>query len=441
MEIKAMHVHQIDGISPQSFCDQPLMSMLPSQAFVVVERSASGRRRYQPAAYPRPLGCDHDRFVTRFGKGIVEKCQNLFGAADRIRTNWCEGVGNAKNCLAHVGPQPIPLHFGCHGIGSAIAACTVRMADARYGKVVVIGELFVDEILSEFPNLPKLGEESFARKFRREIGGGAAITACGLAKLGVSVTVVGVVGKEDGSWVLKRLAACGVDASGVELHPGEPTGLTVSVSTREDRAFFSYYGANEWLPQTFRKPAAIDIMLRAQHVHFACAPDSQMDAVLFRKLRRRRCRISIDVQSHMSWLTKTENLELLRYCDIFFPNEREAEWTSGKTGTSSILRSLRDKGVRGVALKLGGKGAALLWDKREFLTDGLAVETLDTTGAGDCFDAGFIYAWMRGDPPERCLYVANICGALATRELGGIAGFPSLVEIQNLETEKAKRYA
>jgi hypothetical protein len=60
MEIKAMHVHQIDGISPQSFCDQPLMSMLPSQAFVVVERSASGRRRYQPAAYPRPLGCDHD---------------------------------------------------------------------------------------------------------------------------------------------------------------------------------------------------------------------------------------------------------------------------------------------------------------------------------------------------------------------------------------------
>src|ERR1041385_847181 len=69
--------------------------------------------------------------------------------------------------------------------------------------VFVIGEFFIDEILSGFKSLPKLGEESFARQFHREVGGGAAITACGLAKLGVPVAVLGVVGKEDGAWVIK----------------------------------------------------------------------------------------------------------------------------------------------------------------------------------------------------------------------------------------------
>ena len=78
---------------------------------------------------------------------------------------------------------------------------------------VVVGNFFIDEVLSEFQSLPKLGEESFARQFRREIGGGAAITACGLARLGLNVAVLGVVGKEDGMWLVKRLAVDHWDAA------------------------------------------------------------------------------------------------------------------------------------------------------------------------------------------------------------------------------------
>jgi len=310
---------------------------------------------------------------------------------------------------------------------------------AKTGNVVIVGEFFIDEILSEFHALPKLGEESFARKFRREVGGGAAITACGLARLGVHVAVIGVVGRQDGSWVTKRLTACGVDASAIELHPVEPTGLTVSVSTREDRAFFSYYGANERLPQILRKPGAKVLMSKARLIHFACAPDSQLDANLIQALRRQRCRISLDVQSHMSWLTKPDNLAILRQCDMFFPNEREAEWTSGETGTHQILHTLREKGLRGVGLKMGGKGAALLWRRREFLSDSYSVETVDTTGAGDSFNAGFIYAWLRGDPPQRCLEIANMCGALSTRDLGGVSAFPSAQELEEFEARHARQ--
>jgi sugar/nucleoside kinase (ribokinase family) len=300
-----------------------------------------------------------------------------------------------------------------------------------YPEVIIIGELFIDEILSGFQTLPKLGEESFARKFHREVGGGAAITACGLAKLGVAVAVLGVVGKEDGAWLIKRLKTYGVASSGIELDPGEPTGLTVTMSTREDRAFFSYYGANRLLPQVLREPETLQKLKRARHVHFACAPDGKRDEGLFLNMRTRRRRVSIDVQSHFSWLTRPESLNILRNCDVFFPNEREAEWISGEEGTHKILRSLREKKIRGVGLKLGGKGAALLWRRREFLSDPIPVETMDTTGAGDCFNAGFIYGWLRGERPERCLEIANLCGALSTRALGGLAGFPTPEELRH----------
>ncbi|HUQ91133.1 MAG TPA: carbohydrate kinase family protein [Bryobacteraceae bacterium] len=305
--------------------------------------------------------------------------------------------------------------------------------------VVIVGEFFIDEILSEFLELPKLGEESFARKFHREAGGGAAITACGLAKLGVSVAVLGTVGKRDGNFIIDRLTQCGVDCAGLTFHPQEPTGLTVSVSTREDRAFFSYYGANQRLPQVLKKPQTLEWMKSARHVHFACAPDAEMDAPLIQALRRRRVRISIDVQSHTSWLTEPESLNILRHCDLFFPNEREAEWISGEAGAHKILRALREKGLRGVALKRGGKGAALMWRGREFLTDAYSVDTVDTTGAGDCFDAGFIYAWLRNEKPQRCLEIANLCGALSTRALGGVAAFPSLQELQDSQSRTGQK--
>ena len=305
--------------------------------------------------------------------------------------------------------------------------------------VIVIGEFFVDEILSGFQTLPKLGEESFARHFRREVGGGAAITACGLAKLGIRVAVLGAVGKEDGAWVIKRLTSFGVDPSGLELDPKEPTAITVSVSTREDRAFFSYYGANRLLLRKLSNPETLQTIRTARHIHFACAPDSELHEPMFLALRRWRRRISIDVQSHMSWLTKPENLKILRNCDIFFPNEREAEWISGEEGTHKVLHALRDKGLRGVGMKLGGRGASLLWRKREFLADPIPVETVDTTGAGDCFNAGFIYAWLRGEKPQRCLQIANICGALSTRALGGIEGFPTLEELRDFEARLERK--
>ena len=305
-------------------------------------------------------------------------------------------------------------------------------------RVAVIGEFFVDQVFSGFTVLPKMGEEAFARSYRREVGGGAATTACALAKLGVKVTVFGAVGSEDGPWVFNRLKSFGVDCSGLQCEPGEPTGVTVSVSTREDRSFFTYYGANERLNRILQDPETERQLSATKHVHFACALDPDTDASMLAAIGR-TARTSIDVQSHISWLTHPESLNILRRCDVFFPNEREGGWISSEVKPHDILQNLRRRGLRGVGLKLGGRGAALLWRRRQYLADPYPVETVDTTGAGDCFNAGFIFAWLRGDNAQRCLEVANICGALSTREMGGIEGFPSLAELQECETRLAEK--
>src|ERR1700730_11720391 len=98
--------------------------------------------------------------------------------------------------------------------------------------VIVVGDLFADLIMSGFASFPsRAGEELFADRFCREIGGGAAITACGLAKLGANVGAVGVVGETDGPWLIDRLEARGVNTSAIERSSSEPTAVTVSISS------------------------------------------------------------------------------------------------------------------------------------------------------------------------------------------------------------------
>ena len=304
--------------------------------------------------------------------------------------------------------------------------------------VVVVGDLFMDTVMSGFDAFPKLGEEGFAKTLRQEIGGGAAITSCGLARLGFQVAVLGVVGRDDGLWICKRLIAQGVNASALEHHPTEPSGVTVSVSTAEDRSFFTYYGANERLPNLLNNPDARRLMTNARHVHFACGPDPVLHAGLFPELHRAGCKISIDVGWHESWLTDPDHEIILRETDLFFPNEREAALMTGRADPEEMLRALSRKGARNIALKLGAKGAVLCWGGKMICCPPYPADPVDTTGAGDCFDAGFIYAWLNSESPEQCLRTGAVCGALSTRGLGGIATFPLLEELDEaLETVRS----
>jgi sugar/nucleoside kinase (ribokinase family) len=96
-----------------------------------------------------------------------------------------------------------------------------------------------------------------------------------------------------------------------------------------------------------------------------------------------------------------------------------------------MLQAFANAGAQTVTLKLGANGSALWHEGKFYFAAPHNVTPLDTTGAGDCFDAGFLFAWLQGQAPAECLRVANLCGALSTRALGGIAAFPTKDELRN----------
>ncbi len=290
---------------------------------------------------------------------------------------------------------------------------------------MVAGEVFVDLIMTGFDFWPQPGMEAFARAFHREIGGGTAITASGLAKLGSRAGVFGVIGSEWGGWVTGRLSQNEVDTSAIEFDADEPTGFSVVASSPQDRAFLSYAGANRHLDDALRHAATSNRFSAARHVHLACAPPLASAPELLEAIRRNGCTVSLDVGWHEPWLADPRAMALLPMIDIFFPNELEARVMTGEANPQRALARYRDAGAPAVALKLGAAGAALFWHGSLYRVGPHPANPRDTTGAGDCFDAGFLHSWLHGAPAETCLRAANICGALSTEAHGGIAGFPS----------------
>ena len=299
--------------------------------------------------------------------------------------------------------------------------------------VLVVGDIFVDIVMSGFPDWPKPGQEAFAKEMLCEVGGGAAITACGLSRLNVTTGVVGLVENDgdvgDGGWITKRLSSFGVSTTMLEKHPTEPTGITIAVSSNRDRAFFTYPGANTGLPELLARSDVRSALETAAHVHFACRLDPLLLIELTESLHAQGTRVSLDVGWHPDWLGDRNSIRAVGELDWFMPNETEAEVMTGKSDPDEILDAFERMGIRRVALKLGERGAALIVDGSKVFVDPLKVQVVDTTGAGDSFDAGFIYGSLRGQSPERCLSIANMCGALSTRALGGITAFPSESEI------------
>jgi sugar/nucleoside kinase (ribokinase family) len=299
----------------------------------------------------------------------------------------------------------------------------------RQFDVLVVGDLFVELVMSGFESWPQPGEESFARKFHKELGGGAAITACGLSKLGVQTSILGVVGREDGQWMLDHLRARGVDASRIRVTPAEPTAFSVSVSTVSDRTFLTYNGANRELPILLSDLIGVAADCQARHIHLAHAMDPANVQAPFQAIKDKGWSLSVDVGWHPEWYADARAIAALKLVDVFFPNEREAEAMTRETEPRRMLDAFQRMGLHRVALKLGKNGAALLWDGKIFLQEPGKIDAVDTTGAGDCFDAGFLYAWLRGMELDVCLKSGTSCGELSTRALGGIAGFPSKEEL------------
>jgi sugar/nucleoside kinase (ribokinase family) len=297
--------------------------------------------------------------------------------------------------------------------------------------VTVVGEIYIDHVMSGFENWPGPGEEVATDRYTRELGGGSATTACGLSRLGRSVNLVGVIGKDDAPWVERRLAEFAVTGNGLRKTTG-PTGITLSVSTREDRSFFTHTGVNHQLSQDLLAPEFQAGLAQARHVHFAMPLSRALAAMILPALTKAGCTSSLDVGYQPAWLTDVANYATCQSVDYLLPNEKEAALLSGADTPADFFEFARKKHLHSAVLKLGGHGAMSEVDGLIVAVSPPNVVAVDSTGSGDAFAAGFIDGLLDDVNMQERLRRGCICGALSTRAPGALGGLPDRDELWSI---------
>jgi sugar/nucleoside kinase (ribokinase family) len=307
-------------------------------------------------------------------------------------------------------------------------------------RILVVGELNVDLIVSGLAALPSLGQEILASDLHMVMGSSSAICAAGLARLGATVDFLGKVGTDlYGDFVTEQLHVLGVGTDHV-IHDGAVrTGVTISLTYLHDRALVTVPGC---IPDLRLADIDLSILGHYSHLHvgsYFLQRGLQVGLPeLFRRARRVGLTVSLDVGFDPVEEWGDGSLKaVLRLVDIFLPNDVEAREIARVDDTEAALGELA-KYARLVVVKCGPAGALALHDDRQVVrSPAFLVDVVDTTGAGDSFNAGFIHAYLlQGLPLQEALRFANACGALSATGVGGTAAQPTLRQVRAfLETQ------
>ncbi|MEU5998323.1 MULTISPECIES: carbohydrate kinase family protein [unclassified Streptomyces] len=300
--------------------------------------------------------------------------------------------------------------------------------------LLVIGDANPDVILGPLTGPLAFGQrEQLVDAGSLTLGGSAAIMACGAARLGLKVAFAGRVGDDDaGRYMRDALTARGVDTRALRMDASRPTPLTVVLTQGEDRAILTSPGT---LTAVSGDDVPPELLADARHVHAASYfLQPRLAADLPRLLRTARwhgASTSLDTQDDPSGQWDPAAIDaVLAETDILLPNAQEALRLAGlSSGTPELAAELLAARVPLAVVKNGAEGA-LCHNGHTLLTSpGLAMTPVDTVGAGDSFDAGFIAALLDGRPPQEALRFAVACGSLSTRAHGGTPAQPTRDEV------------
>jgi len=298
--------------------------------------------------------------------------------------------------------------------------------------VIVVGELNVDLILDEIENFPEIGKEVLANRMTLTLGSSSAIFASNISSLGARVAFIGRIGKDKfGEVVLENLQKSQVDISMIKEDAEVGTGATVVLNVLEDRANTTYPGAMDLLTM---KDISEDDLSRAKHLHFSSyfmQPGLRKDiGSLFRTAQNLGLTTSFDMQwdPREEWDLDFE--EILPHVNVFLPNEKELMFLSGKNRLNEAINFIR-KFTDILVIKRGNQGSMVCYsdkilDRPAFINQNV----VDAIGAGDSFNAGFIYKFIKGIPIPECQEFANLTGAVSTLAAGGTAAFKDYEEFK-----------
>lgn len=303
--------------------------------------------------------------------------------------------------------------------GTATLDGVGRMVSCRHvprNDLLTVGEAFEDLIFLGLERLPRVGEEVKTSAFVRTLGGGAVITAVAAARLGLSTGLVSGL-DETGE---ARAGAEGVAVTNLRA-PDEPTAITAAMSTKTNRSFVTFNGVNDLLEPRFFEATR---EAGARHVHFAFYPrDCTRWAELVGRLRERGIGTSWDFGWNEGLVSDRGFPRLVNALDYVFVNEQEAVLYTSRHNLSDAIAAWTSH-PRTVVIKLGAKGSRWVGGGQDHGAPATRVKIVDTTGAGDAFDGGFLVARLRGHSPKTALRLGNFVGAMSTRTAGGLDGLP-----------------
>jgi sugar/nucleoside kinase (ribokinase family) len=309
---------------------------------------------------------------------------------------------------------------------------TDRLAAGRKG-VLCSGSIVYD-ILVRPVDHSDWGTTRFVDSIEYHVGGNGANTSRALATLGVPVRLLGAVGRDQqGDLVVEGLRRAGVDTSAVG-RTDLPTATTVVlVNQAGERQFLHRLGASQ---DAFAAPVRFEAPLieGAAYYHLASLfllPRLRAHAPgMLAEARSAGLGTSLDTNWDAEGRWMRDLKPCLSHLDMLFMNEDEARMITGSSDPSVAAGVVRAGGVRTAVIKLGRCGCAIYTDAREIICPAFEVDAKDTTGAGDCFVAGFLSALLSGADLADAGHFANAVAALSVQKIGAVTGVPPRAEVE-----------
>lgn len=300
-------------------------------------------------------------------------------------------------------------------------------------EVVSLGIIVADVWARPVDEWPERGRLGVVAETGISLGGCAANTAVGLARMGVATAVMGCVGADGfGDLVLELLRQDAVDVSGVYRTSAASTSTTlILIDSAGERTFLHCFGADAHLEPSRLN---LDLIKSARLLHLGgvlLMPgfDGEPQAQVLAAAKEAGVTTSVDTawDDTGRWMSAVG--PLLPHTDLFLPSLPEAQQLTGLDRPEEMAQALLDLGPSLVAIKMGPEGCYVRTAEEEVRAPAYPVQVVDGSGSGDAFVAGFLYGHLQGWDLQRTAKFANALGGIATTAPGTTNGIRDYAQV------------